>query len=212
MLRATRRQGRGADPKRHDGPALPGGAGGRPRGPGAVRTAATAAVALAVAASGLLGGCTAGQEPPRASAGWRLEAAAHSYDAPGKATKLARRIVSLVNVHRRRAGCAPLRIDDRLQAAAQAHADDMAARGYYEHESPEGRDGGYRMAARGYAWNRWAENIHRGPTGPTETVFGWMRSAVHRENIMDCRLEHTGVGISLKGNGPWWVQNFAARG
>ncbi|WP_256356257.1 CAP domain-containing protein [Streptomyces sp. PKU-EA00015] len=195
----------------HEDSALPAGDEDRPRGPAAVRTTATAAVALAVAVSGLLGGRAVAQESLPASGGAPLGAAAHSDDAPGKATEHARRIVSLVNVHRRRAGCAPLRIDDRLQAAAQAHADDMAARGYYAHESPEGRDGGDRLKVRGYAWSRWAENIHRGPAGPAATVAGWMGSAVHRENVMDCRLEYTGVGISLKGNGPWWVQEFATR-
>ncbi|MFF8842149.1 CAP domain-containing protein [Streptomyces sp. NPDC015127] len=180
-----------------------------PRGTAAVRSAATAAVAFAVAATGLLGGASGELEAPRAAGDPPVEESAPAAGALGTTADHARRIVSLVNAHRERAGCAPLRVDDRVQAAAQAHADDMAARGFYAHKSPEGREGGDRLKAEGYAWSRWAENIHRGPRDPAATVSGWMGSAAHRENIVDCRLKDTGVGVSLKPNGPWWVQDFA---
>ncbi|MFF4169567.1 CAP domain-containing protein [Streptomyces sp. NPDC001744] len=129
----------------------------------------------------------------------------------GTGERLAKKIVSLTNVERAKAGCRPLRTDKRLRAAAQGHADDMAARGYYEHESPEGRDAGDRMRAAGYAWSTWAENIHRGPKTPARAMEDWMKSPGHRANIRNCALKDIGVGVSMSANGPWWVQNFGVR-
>lgn len=36
----------------------------------------------------------------------------------------------------------------------------------------------------------------------------WMNSPGHRENILDCGFKDLGVGVNLRANGPWWVQNF----
>ncbi|MBD0712801.1 CAP domain-containing protein, partial [Streptomyces sp. CBMA370] len=112
---------------------------------------------------------------------------------------------------RARAGCGPLRTERRLRTAAQAHADDMAARGYYRHDSPEGRDAGDRLRRAGYTWAAWGENIHRGPRNAVRAMKDWMKSPGHRANILDCSFREIGVGVTLTANGPWWVQNFGAR-
>jgi uncharacterized protein YkwD len=123
----------------------------------------------------------------------------------------AARIADLVNAERVRAGCARLAVDPRLEKAARAHADDMAARGYYQHIGPDGRDGGDRMTAAGYAWSRWAENIHKGPTDPSAVVTDWMSSPAHRDAVLDCRFEDMGIGVRHGSGGPWWVQDLGTR-
>ncbi|WP_411070273.1 CAP domain-containing protein [Streptomyces sp. cmx-4-25] len=128
-----------------------------------------------------------------------------------KSERFVKEVVALTNAERTRAGCRPLRTDKKLRAAAQAHAADMAARGYYEHVSPEGRDAGDRMKGAGYAWSTWAENIHRGPKTPTRAVADWMGSSGHRANILDCSLKDIGVGVAVTSNGPWWVQDFGVK-
>ncbi|MFC8265935.1 CAP domain-containing protein [Streptomyces cinereoruber] len=128
-----------------------------------------------------------------------------------KSERFVKEVVALTNAERTRAGCRPLRADKHLRAAAQGHAADMAARGYYEHMSPEGRDGGDRMKGAGYAWSTWAENIHRGPKTPARAVADWMGSSGHRANILNCSLKDIGVGVAVTSNGPWWVQNFGAK-
>ncbi|MEW5658139.1 CAP domain-containing protein [Streptomyces cinereoruber] len=128
-----------------------------------------------------------------------------------KSERFVKEVVALTNTERTRAGCRPLRVDKHLRAAAQGHAADMAARGYYEHMSPEGRDGGDRMKGAGYAWSTWAENIHRGPKTPARAVADWMGSSGHRANILNCSLKDIGVGVAVTSNGPWWVQNFGAK-
>ncbi|MFG2872506.1 CAP domain-containing protein [Streptomyces sp. NPDC048338] len=120
-------------------------------------------------------------------------------------------VIALVNEEREKAGCRPLRAEQRLRSSAQAHADDMAARDYYEHQSPEGRNAGDRISRTGYAWSAWGENIHRGPKSAVRVMEDWMDSDTHRHNILNCSFREIGVGVALTANGPWWVQNFGAR-
>ncbi|MFI8520694.1 sigma-70 family RNA polymerase sigma factor [Streptomyces sp. NPDC085481] len=120
------------------------------------------------------------------------------------------RVNQLVNRHRAAAGCAPLRSDPKLAAAARSYAEDMVARGYYDHSSPEGTDPGTRMTAGGYAWSAWAENLARGQAGPSSVVADWMADAPHRRNMLDCRYQDTGVAAVSGPDGTVWVQELAA--
>ncbi|MFK0291244.1 CAP domain-containing protein [Streptomyces sp. NPDC090442] len=132
-----------------------------------------------------------------------------SGSATGTAAEFARKVLELVNAQRAQAGCAPLTVDRRIQAAAQAHSDDMAARNYYAHDTPEGVDPGTRMTNAGFHWQSWAENIFKSPKDPATAVDGWMNSPGHRANILNCSYKSTGVGVNLSSNGPWWTQDFA---
>ncbi|MFD3357053.1 CAP domain-containing protein [Streptomyces fradiae] len=128
----------------------------------------------------------------------------------GGASGDVQRVVELANAERAKAGCPALRIDGLLQKAAQGHADDMAARDFYDHTTPEGRSPGDRIDAVGYRWSTWAENIHRGPADPATAVRDWMKSPGHRANILNCAFRDIGVGVNTRSNGPWWVQKFGA--
>ncbi|MFE9040189.1 CAP domain-containing protein [Streptomyces sp. NPDC007818] len=132
--------------------------------------------------------------------------------APARASRFVQDVVALANAERDRAGCDPLRSEARLAKAAQGHADDMAARDYYAHASPEGRDGGDRITASGYTWSAWGENIHKGPKTPELAMDGWMESPAHRANIVNCGFRDIGVGVALTADGPSWVQDFGTEG
>ncbi|MFE6068934.1 CAP domain-containing protein [Streptomyces sp. NPDC056525] len=129
----------------------------------------------------------------------------------GKAARFVQDVIALANTEREKAGCGPLHSESHLRSAAQGHADDMAARDYYEHDNPEGGDAGDRMTGAGYTWSTWGENIHRGPKTPARAMEDWMDSPGHRANILNCSFKDIGVGVTLTANGPWWVQNFGAR-
>ncbi|MFG2640433.1 CAP domain-containing protein [Streptomyces sp. NPDC048370] len=129
----------------------------------------------------------------------------------GKVARYIDEVVALANAERGKAGCAPLRSDGKLRGSAQAHADDMADRAYYDHNTPEGKDAGDRITAAGYAWSSWGENIHRGPKTPAQAMEDWMNSDGHRRHILNCSFKDIGVGVTLTANGPWWVQNFGTR-
>ncbi|MFF4603671.1 sigma-70 family RNA polymerase sigma factor [Streptomyces sp. NPDC001339] len=117
---------------------------------------------------------------------------------------------TLINHRRTEAGCGPLRIDRKLRAAAQQHSADMAARGFYAHDTPDGTDPGERITAAGYAWSSWGENLHRGPRTAAAAVRDWMSDAVHRDNLLNCRFTVVGIGVVHGAGGPWWTQDLAA--
>ncbi|GAA4551806.1 CAP domain-containing protein [Pseudonocardia xishanensis] len=121
------------------------------------------------------------------------------------ATGPAARVVALTNVARERAGCDPLQPDDRVTAAAQAHSADMAARGYFAHDSLDGRDFSDRLRAAGYP-EPGAENIAMGQETADDVVAAWLDSPGHRRNIEDCSLRTIGVGYDP--DGAYWTQDF----
>ncbi|MFD7237879.1 CAP domain-containing protein [Streptomyces syringium] len=130
--------------------------------------------------------------------------------AGGPTARLAQQVVEMVNAERARAGCSPVTVNAKLQAAAQGHSDDMAARDYYDHTTPEGKSPGDRMTAAGYRWSTYGENIFKSPKDARTAMDGWMKSQGHRDNILNCSFKEIGVGINLRANGPWWTQNFGA--
>ncbi|GLZ78102.1 hypothetical protein Afil01_29090 [Actinorhabdospora filicis] len=128
--------------------------------------------------------------------------------AQGKAAELAAKVAELTNAERAKNGCDPLRVNAKATKAAQYHANDMAERDYFAHDSPEGRSAGDRLDAAGYAWRGWGENIFKGPRTAEDAVRGWMDSPGHRANILNCDFKEIGVGVTLSDNGPFWVQVF----
>jgi len=121
------------------------------------------------------------------------------------AAKVDARVLALVNDERATAGCDPLAPDDRLTAAAQAHAADMSANDYFSHVSQDGRSFVDRSKAAGYP-DPAAENIAKGQRTAEDVMRAWMDSPGHRANILDCDLKTLGVGFTAKGH--YWVQDF----
>ncbi|MEU6707567.1 sigma-70 family RNA polymerase sigma factor [Streptomyces wuyuanensis] len=117
-------------------------------------------------------------------------------------------VVALVNAERAKAGCGPVRSNGKLETAARRHSQDMAARGYFDHTSPDGTDPGDRITAAGYRWSTYGENIARGQQSPSSVMDSWMNSPGHRANILNCSFKELGVGIHDASGGPWWTQAF----
>ncbi|MFI1166760.1 sigma-70 family RNA polymerase sigma factor [Streptomyces sp. NPDC020801] len=120
-------------------------------------------------------------------------------------------VVALVNKERAAAGCAPLTEDPQLDAAAQGHSDDMAARNFFDHTNPDGKDPGQRITAAGYRWSTYGENIAEGQQSPESVMNSWMNSPGHRANILNCAFKNIGVGVHKGSGGPWWTQDFGTR-
>lgn len=123
--------------------------------------------------------------------------------------------LSLVNQARRAQELAGLRTSGPLNAAAQAHAEDMARRGFYSHYSPESRDLAARYVAHGGGrWSIIAENIAQclGCRANSAQLRrfqeGWMRSAGHRRNILDPRVASFGFGMASAEGRVYAVQTF----
>lgn len=124
-----------------------------------------------------------------------------------------REVLELTNDARREQGCRPLTLDDSLVEAAGSHASDMARRNYMDHNTPEGKSPGDRMADAGYRGSGWGENIAGGYESARRVFAAWMGSEGHRKNILNCKFDKIGIGYDPRqinpdwGNGSW-VQDF----
>jgi uncharacterized protein YkwD len=110
-------------------------------------------------------------------------------------------ILCLMNRERAGHGLAPLTRNALLEVSSQRHSDDMAARDFFAHHTPNGVDPGARMAAAGYPVTKatTGENLAWG-SGPYATpvriVQSLMESPGHRENILRPQFAEVGVGIA----------------
>jgi hypothetical protein len=124
-------------------------------------------------------------------------------------------VLARVNEARKKAGLVPLRSNPRLDQAAQRHAEDMLARGYFAHESPEGQTVRERARAAGYDWRNIGENLAENQRSVDEVLDTWMRSPGHRHNILNPDFRELGVGLALgrsgRGYRVLWVQAFGTR-
>lgn len=125
-------------------------------------------------------------------------------------------VVTLTNLERAKTGCPALGISAQLNQAAGNHSLDMALNDYFSHTSLDGRTPWDRIEATGYTYTRAAENIAAGYSTPAAVVQGWMNSAGHRANILNCSLTEIGVGYEYLSNDTgavnyrhYWTQVFA---
>jgi uncharacterized protein YkwD len=118
---------------------------------------------------------------------------------------------TLINASRAQDGLAPLAVDLRLQAIAQQHAWGMAKHRGLKHNSHLGKE----VRRSGMCWRLVGENIGwtRGPFPgqvKASTLHGaYMRSPVHRENILEPRFRLIGVGVVRRRGTIWNVEDFA---
>ncbi|MDS1271205.1 CAP domain-containing protein [Lipingzhangella sp. LS1_29] len=122
---------------------------------------------------------------------------------PGSVSATSHTVVDLVNAERAEEGCGPLRVDDRLASAAQAHSEDMAERDYVAHVNPDDEEPAERAAQHGYHAYA-AENVAAGQGSAQAVVNSWMNSSGHRENILNCDFASIGVGEHER----YWTQKF----
>jgi uncharacterized protein YkwD len=104
-----------------------------------------------------------------------------------------------VNDVRQRSGLIVLQRDPALDAVARAHSEDMASRGYFAHETPEGLTPPDRLKRAGIRRITLAgENVGLTSRGNPnqEIVGGWLASPVHRQNLLAPVFNATGVGIA----------------
>jgi uncharacterized protein YkwD len=129
--------------------------------------------------------------------------------------------LDLTNAAREEAGLSELRSDDILDQAAQDHAADMLARGYFNHVSPDGTTPFDRfIAAGGSRWAVSGENIatcegcETPPDVDRVTAFhdGWMQSPGHRKNILSNGFQRFGFGIAADDDSIYAVQTFSGSG
>lgn len=117
-------------------------------------------------------------------------------------------MLDLVNRERTSRGLQPLEMDPELRLVARAHAVDMFKRGYFAHETPEGKNPFDRMHDANIVFGAAGENLALAPTLDM-AHDGLMNSPGHRANILNPQFRKVGIGV-LDGGiyGKMFVQEF----
>ncbi len=106
-------------------------------------------------------------------------------------------LVDLVNNDRTDEGLGQLTVNPTLVAAAQAKADDMAAKGYFSHTSPDGRNSWSWFKEAGYSFVYAGENLAVDFSDSEDVEKAWMNSPTHRANIMNGRFTEVGIASAV---------------
>ncbi|MBA2704362.1 MAG: CAP domain-containing protein [Blastocatellia bacterium] len=143
-------------------------------------------------------------------------AAAPSLPAIGDASTIERTAFDKTNEARVQNGLQPLAWDPLLCRMARMHSEDMAQRGYFAHETPEGLEPKDRGRALGILHFRvLAENIayNKGFADPGAfAVERWMTSGGHRANILYIGFQASAIGSYVAADGSVYLtQVFITR-
>ncbi len=119
-------------------------------------------------------------------------------------------VLALTNQFRAEYGLPALSWSDELAEVGREHCIDMAARGYFDHVSPEGTTPFDLMHSNGI-WPTYAgENIAAGQFDPTDVVNSWINSPEHKENMLTTEYTQMGAAFYRGGDyGIYWAQEFA---
>ncbi len=115
-------------------------------------------------------------------------------------------LLSATNQDRVSNGVAALKLNSKLNQAAQAKANDMVARNYWSHNTPDGKPPWYFIDKYGYAYTAAGENLAYGFATSADTVAGWMNSPSHKANMLNSTFKEVGFGFAnssnFQGTGP----------
>lgn len=122
-------------------------------------------------------------------------------------------IIKYTNIERVKIGLKPLTFQKQLGHSATLKADDMFARQYFEHVSPQGISASDLVKDAGYNFELIGENLALGNFGTDQKlVTAWMNSPKHKANILNPKFTEIGVSASkgtYKGDTQWiFVQHF----
>jgi hypothetical protein len=90
----------------------------------------------------------------------------------------------------------PLAVNKLLGEAAQLKANDMAAKGYFSHNSPDGKTPWYWLEQVGYKYSYAGENLAVNFADSKDIVLAWMNSPTHRANILNKNFSEFGIAAA----------------
>jgi uncharacterized protein YkwD len=108
-------------------------------------------------------------------------------------------VLTDINALRREQGLAPLRVSSRLSAAARQHSSEMAARGYFSHDSANGSSFDRRIAryypmGGSHFWSVGENLLWSSPDVDAGGALDmWWNSPEHRKNMLTARWREIGL-------------------
>lgn len=105
-------------------------------------------------------------------------------------------LVNLTNQNRVAANVSELAVSPILEKAAQMKADDMASKGYFAHDTPDGKNPWYWFEQAGYEYTYAGENLAVNFQNSEDIETAWMNSRGHFLNIMNPKFTEIGIATS----------------
>ncbi len=105
-------------------------------------------------------------------------------------------LVDLANADRKDSNLSGLAVSSVLERAAQLKANDMAAKGYFAHNSPEGVTPWHWFEEAGYNFSFAGENLAVYFSDSAELERAWMNSPLHRANILNSSFTEIGIATA----------------
>ena len=106
-------------------------------------------------------------------------------------------LVDLANEDRKDEDLGMLTRNPVLDEAAQAKADDMAEKGYFAHNSPDGKTSWHWFREAGYSFSYAGENLAVDFTDSDDVEDAWMDSPTHRANILNGKFTEIGIATAV---------------
>jgi uncharacterized protein YkwD len=104
-------------------------------------------------------------------------------------------LLQFTNEMRAENGLPPLAENQQLETAAYAKAEDMFAKDYWAHNSPDGTTPWYFIKNSGYNYIYAGENLAKGFTDSRDVVNAWMASPSHKENLLSENFKDVGFAV-----------------
>jgi len=105
-------------------------------------------------------------------------------------------ILAFINNSRASAGLPQLQENDLLSIAAEKKADDMLAKQYFSHTSPDNKTPWFFIKNEGYRYSAAGENLAIDYVSAADTHSALMNSPSHRANILN--PSYTQIGIAIE--------------
>jgi hypothetical protein len=116
-------------------------------------------------------------------------------NSPQAAAVIVATLVDLANSDRTQNNLPSLTVNPTLERVAQLKAADMAAKEYFSHDSPDGRDPWYWFTLAGYDFSYAGENLAVYFSDSTEVNTAWMNSPEHRANLLNSHFTEIGIAV-----------------
>lgn len=122
-----------------------------------------------------------------------------------------KQVLDITNAYRAQYGLSALTWSDKAANAGRDYCEVMADLDIFSHEA-DGSFFGDRLKDAGVSYRSAGENIaangvtyghYMGVSGGVGCVAGWIKSAGHRDNILNANFTHLGVGVVPDSAGEW---------
>ncbi len=105
------------------------------------------------------------------------------------------KVIELTNQKRAEEGVGALEYNAVLAQAAKEKGEDMLAKDYWAHVSPDGTLPWNFFTDAGYKYKYAGENLARDFSDPVSAVAAWIASPSHKENLLSSKYQHIGVAV-----------------